>query len=271
MSRFDRSESKTLLPTPGRKDTFNVIVMPNTSSGYVPLRRADYIARRRIDGSATRIDIEGNPDHYRIATIKSSEHHFDHGIASNPPRISFRVPYSVEFHDIWQLFKHHWAYSGVYARDCFRSSYGVFCNPPHVGRSSRDPVVARNCIPHWPAFTDLTKWRKTSYTAFNLCHYSIGSEYDTVGSDQSHNGSTLGQHSKNSQYGHCEPSLMRRNDKGQRWSQINTYAPEMVDIIAGADIDVSCDGKHWLHLFGSYCLKHEDPFYAHQSPQSRGR
>jgi hypothetical protein len=46
---------------------------------------------------------------------------------------------------------------------------------------------------------------------------------------------------------------LRRNDSGL--GGLGYRGGEWVEIIQGADFDVSGDGKQWFHLLGRYCLK----------------
>jgi hypothetical protein len=41
---------------------------------------------------------------------------------------------------------------------------------------------------------------------------------------------------------------------------INVYTQESADWISWSDVDVSYDGREWLHLFGSACLKNLPDF-----------
>ncbi|MGD1072732.1 MAG: hypothetical protein ABSB15_21635 [Bryobacteraceae bacterium] len=62
-----------------------------------------------------------------------------------------------------------------------------------------------------------------------------------------------------------EPRYIRRNDKGSL-SFFITKKGETIDVIEDADLDVSCDGKMWFHVFGDYCLKGAKPFYVSTRP-----
>ncbi len=61
------------------------------------------------------------------------------------------------------------------------------------------------------------------------------------------------------QYADADPHWVRSKLAAKSWHSVDQEGYP-IDLWSDVDIDVSFDGKHWMHALGRFCRGHNPPF-----------
>jgi hypothetical protein len=127
-----------------------------------------------------------------------------------------------------------------------------------VGKAESGSVANRNVVPASKRETTVVSGKSLdlAHKMFFLAvdHQTVRRNINLVVFPSENNDKAGSRQRSRTQQCHQDPKYVRRNDQG--WVAFK----EHTEHIGNHDIDVSYDGKKWLHLFGQYCTTDSPPF-----------
>ncbi len=216
----------------------------------------------RFDYLALGINSKLNGGNDWRAFFKTGERELDYRRALEPSFIGFLIIGLADLYNGRKSTKNCGLYDGINSFDVTRATYCIKSKRPNIELDLRNSVSSSSSIETRLFLPNFANRPKALCTAFRGHLDAISADDDCRARDEdshSRSVSTVSQKREDS----CKPRYLRRNDEGAYFGELDLTTGEQVEIITGHDLDVSCDGKRWFHLLGSYCLKREKPFYSH--------
>src|ERR1035441_1912444 len=250
---------KTPLPTWRMQQNVDVLVESHGPSVEVAASEQHRLGMYR---NSFCVDFESNTDDRRYAFFEGSEDQRCDRRSFDPLRIGFWCTGFGHSQYPRQKLEDHRFGNVVYTVNGSRFGDRALCYSEYVGLHSFNAVVSLDSIKSAAFPSNFAGFRNRLDSVANDRFVAVGCDNDLVRRDKDDERSSFdGLRTKNNT-GHKEPQFLRRNDKGGRYERFDLATGDELEIISDADIDVSYDGKRWFHLLGTYCLRHEEPFYS---------
>lgn len=212
------------------------------------------------DGSSI-VKLERDSHHTREVVFERGKGNRNHRDAIEPFGIEAWCGDLTLLDDRRKSIKNSALYAGIGGRERCGSTSGILGNSPKVVVGIWQTVISSRSVKDMALFSDFTERLKAIHIACGPSYHPISGYQNSVTREHDGDGRTV-QRGKQQDTSNCEePRFMRRNDKGVYWGELHA-AGQQVEVIVTTDIDVSCDRRHWFHLLGRQCLRHERPFYS---------
>jgi hypothetical protein len=220
-----------------QKDKCGIMFATDSNPIPVHIRQCSDLFLHRI----SIIESEGLNDNDWFISLKSSEKNFKHGLPSILAGINFGRMHPRVFHSPFERWPDH-------RSEYLRSHSEVKPEITGVIRDDRGIESGFRLASQSDNYIDAIVFPR-GYFALQMMPGNtitpkrISSEKNRISTHNGNGGCRTAQRRK--EY----PRYIRRND------DTVTIFSEHSQNIDGQDLDVSYDGEHWFHLFGSHCLK----------------